>query len=209
MTELHNTVQGQRSAVIYIIRHGRTEANRQYILQSRVDNPLSEEGILQAERARDWFSEEGISISAIYSSPLIRALKTGQIVAGDLVPVTLDDRLLEMDYGPYEGIDLKSPPPEIKNWFGDFVHHPAPEGIESLSSVVGRAGSFLEDLRKKDPSGNILIATHAIAMKGFLEYLTPEAGGRYWSKNIRNCDVYMTRLTPEGYTVPVQVYANR
>lgn len=196
----------QKTPAIYLIRHGRTEANRQYILQSRVDNPLSAEGIMQAEQARDWFSKQAISIAKVYASPLIRALDTGRIVAGADVPVTVDDRLLEMDYGPYEGIDLKSPPPEIKNWFGDFVHHPAPEGIETLSSVVERAGSFLEDLRRAEPSGNILIATHAIALKGFLEYLTPEAGGRFWSQNIRNCDVYMTRLTQEGYTVPVQVY---
>ena len=34
-----------------------------------------------------------------------------------------------------------------------------------------------------------MISTHAIAMKGLLEYLTPESQGRYWSKYIGNCAV--------------------
>ena len=64
----------------------------------------------------------------------------------------------------------------IKHCTGDFIHNPAPEGMEQLSSVIGRAGAFLEDIRHL--RGNILISTHAIAMKGLLEYLTPESQGR-------------------------------
>jgi broad specificity phosphatase PhoE len=71
----------------------------------------------------------------------------------------------------------------------DFVHHPAPEGMEPLSSVVDRAGRFLEEIREQ--GGNILISTHAIAMKGILEYLTPSSHGAYWSRHIGNCAVYV------------------
>jgi len=42
----------------------------------------------------------------------------------------------------------------------------------------------------RELQGNILISTHAIAMKGLLEYLTPNADGRYWSEYIGNCEVY-------------------
>ena len=61
--------------------------------------------------------------------------------------------------------------------------------MEQLSSVIGRAGAFLEDIRHL--RGNILISTHAIAMKGLLEYLTPESQGGYWSKYIGNCAIYL------------------
>ena len=61
--------------------------------------------------------------------------------------------------------------------------------MEQLSSVIGRAGAFLEDIRQL--RGNILISTHAIAMKGLLEYLIPESQGRYWSKYIGNCAIYI------------------
>jgi len=49
--------------------------------------------------------------------------------------------------------------------------------MEQLGDVVKRSGSFLEDIRSLE--GNILISTHAIAMKGLLEYLTPESNGSY------------------------------
>ena len=53
------------------------------------------------------------------------------------------------------------------------MNNPAPKGMEPLSKVVYRAGEFLEVV--KELPGNILISTHAIAMKGALEALTPDS----------------------------------
>ena len=78
------------------------------------------------------------------------------------------------------------------------------EGMEQLDSVVARAGAFLEDIR--GIQGNILISTHAIAMKGALEYLTPDSRGGYWAKHIGNCAVYRTDLENGEYTIPEEVY---
>jgi broad specificity phosphatase PhoE len=93
-----------------------------------------------------------------------------------------------MDYGPFEGADLSHPSAELATFFSDFVHNPAPEGMEPLASVVERAAAFIEDIRHLPC--NILISTHAIAMKGLLEVLTPDSCGVYWSKYIGNCEVY-------------------
>ena len=63
---------------------------------------------------------------------------------------------------------------------------------------------LLEEIRKEAVEKNILISTHAIAMKGALEYLTPDSCGSYWSKYIGNCAVYTAEITPEGGgSVPV------
>ena len=76
--------------------------------------------------------------------------------------------------------------------------------MEPLAAIVQRLGEFLEELRDAPPEGNVLISTHAIAMKGALEYLTPDSCGSYWSKYIGNCAVYMAEITPEGaWSVPV------
>lgn len=171
--------------MLYIIRHGKTDWNRANVLQGRSDHPLNEEGGQQASAAAERL--RGIQFQHVFSSPLIRAVQTAEILVPDRAPV-IDARLIEMDYGPYEGTDLKHLPPEIRTFFSDFVHNPAPEGMEQLSSVVARAGSFLEEIR--DLTGNILISTHAIAMKGLLEYLTPGSNGAYWSKYIGNCAIY-------------------
>ena len=182
--------------MIYIIRHGKTDMNRANVLQGRSDQPLNEDGVLQARAAAGKL--RGVSFSHVFSSPLIRAVQTARIIAPE-APF-LDERLIEMDYGPYEGLDLAHLPPEVLTFFRDFIHNPAPEGMEQLSSVVRRAGLFLEDIRNL--SGNILISTHAIAMKGLLEYLTPASNGSYWSRFIGNCEIYTAEHENGRFGIP-------
>ena len=186
--------------MIYIIRHGQTELNNKQVLQGRSNYPLNEKGIAQARRAAERLRL--VSFSHVYSSPLIRAVQTAEIIVPD-IPVTIDERLIEMDYGPYEGMDLNALSPEIITFFSDFVHNPAPEGMEQLASVVARAGEFIEELSRQD--GNILVSTHAIAMKGILEYLTPDSHGSYWSQNIGNCAVFAAEYKDGSFTVPVEL----
>ena len=150
---------------------------------------------------------------------LLRALETAYIILGkedpgtslpihmeapaDIPPVIVDKRLIEMDYGPYEGMDLMHPAPEVLAFFKDFVNVPAPDGMEPLDAVIARAGCFLEDIREEAAVSNILISTHAIAMKGALEYLTPDSHGRCWSEYVGNCAVFSAEVLPDGtWTVP-------
>ena len=202
---------------IYIVRHGETDNNKKRVLQGRSNLPLNEAGIEQAKKVKEYFAEKDIQFDKVYSSPLIRAIKTAQIITGstqvgsdaadnsaDAVPFVLDDHLLEMDYGPYEGCSLLDPPPEIIEFFSDFVNNSTPEGMENLSDLVARMGRFMEDL-KKEGDQTILISTHAIAMKGILEHLTPESHGAYWNKHIANCAVYRTTFSDGAFTVPVEL----
>lgn len=191
--------------MLYIIRHGQTANNKKKLLQGRSDTLLNEEGRQQALQASDWFAAQGIRFSKVYSSPLRRAVETAELIAGPGAGILTDDRLLEMDYGPYEGMELEKPAPEIIRFFSDFVHQPAPDGMEPLSSVTRRLGLFLEEILPEAESENVLISTHAIAMKGALEYLTPESGGSYWSKYIGNCSVYALDVT--AGTVPHEVWS--
>ena len=80
-----------------------------------------------------------------------------------------------------------------------------PEGMEQLGSVVKRLGEFLEEIHEEALRGNVLLSTHAIAMKGALEYLTPESRGSYWSKYIGNCDIFAAEVTESGYGVPHRI----
>ena len=193
--------------MIYIIRHGQTELNNKGIMQGRGSNaPLNDKGIEQVQKAAEFFRERGISFSRVYSSPLIRAVETARIAAGleDSSSIKLDDRLLEMDYGPYESIDLKQLPQELKVFFSDFVHNPAPEGMEPLASIVERSGDILEEVKQFAIEENVLLSTHAIAMKGILEYLTPDSQGSYWSKYIGNCAIYAIDPTGSQGSIPTE-----
>ncbi|MCR4709969.1 MAG: histidine phosphatase family protein [Clostridiales bacterium] len=218
--------------MIYIIRHGQTDQNLAFRIQGQRDFPLNETGEAQTRDAHDKFRELGIEFDRVYTSPLSRARRTAEIVvsapgtgaqegavAEDMIlepgtgaqegavaeDMILEPRLIEMDYGPYEGCDLKNLPEEMLYFFKDFKNHPAPDGVEQLPDLVARLGSFLEDLRAQlgDTRGeNILLSTHAIAMKAALEYLTPGSDGAYWSKFVKNCAVYRFDLVDGEFTVP-------
>ena len=189
--------------MLYIIRHGQTELNTKMLMQGRSDHPLNETGLAQAEEAAGSFADKGVKIDKVYSSPLIRALQTAKAIAPE-AELVVDNRLIEMDYGPYEGMDLRNPAPEVMEFFKDFVNVPAPEGMEPLPDVVERLGKFIEEIREEAEHCNILISTHAIAMKGALEYLTPDSHGSYWSKYIGNCEVYVAEADNGDFSIPVR-----
>lgn len=187
--------------MLFIIRHGQTEGNAAKQLQGRRDNPLNDAGIEQARAAGERLRQAGVRFSRVYTSPLSRAIETAGIVA-ESVPLEIDERLIEMEYGPYEGMSLEDPAPEVMAFFRDFAHTPAPDGMEQLSSVVARAGAFLADVREVAARHDILVSTHAIAMKGLLEYLTPDSDGGYWPTYIGNCAVYVCEVNDGAWTIP-------
>ncbi|MBQ2309203.1 MAG: histidine phosphatase family protein [Erysipelotrichales bacterium] len=186
--------------MIYIIRHGQTNLNDRKVLQGRSDFPLNGRGKAQAASAAKLL--ENVRFDKVYSSPLIRAVETAKIVSPGR-EIRIDERLTEMDYGPYEGMDLRNPAPEVLEFFRDFVRHPAPSGMEQLPQVVKRAGEFVEECCRTEE--NLLISTHAIAMKGILEYLTPHANGKYWSEYVGNCAIYVTEYKNGAFTVPKEL----
>ncbi|MBR2540511.1 MAG: histidine phosphatase family protein [Mogibacterium sp.] len=190
--------------MLYIIRHGETANNKKNLLQGRSDLSLNENGVKQAEEAGRRFAAHGVRFDRIYSSPLKRAIETAKAIAPD-AEIVIDDRLIEMDYGPYEGMDLTNPAPEIIEFFSDFANNPAPEGMEQLGDVTSRLGEFLDEILEEASASDILISTHAIAMKGALEYLTPESQGSYWSKYIGNCAVYAADTENGTFGIPYDV----
>ena len=188
--------------MIYLVRHGETVRNKAGRMQGRSDFPLNERGEEQARLLGQRFRRAGVRFDAVYASPLRRAVQTAALIAGEDADIRVDERLIEMDYGPYEGMDLRHPAPEVLAFFMDFVNVPAPAGMEKLSAVTARLGRFLEELKAESAGKNVLISTHAIALKGALEYLTPESKGSYWAKNIGNCAVYRTELTDRAFLAP-------
>ena len=177
--------------------------NAKMLMQGRSDHPLNEAGFAQAQEAAERFAGMGVKIDKVYTSPLLRARQTAEKIAPD-AEISVDERLIEMDYGPYEGMDLRNPAPEVISFFMDFVNVPAPEGMEPLPAIVKRLGEFLEEIVREAESKNVLISTHAIAMKGALEYLTPDSHGSYWSTYIGNCEVYVAEADNGDFSVPVR-----
>ncbi|MGV7929925.1 MAG: histidine phosphatase family protein [Spirochaetota bacterium] len=126
---------------LILVRHGETTWNRENRVQGRSDTPLSETGITQAERLAG--SMEGERIDLIVSSPLRRAAETASIINRHIgAPVELDEDLMELDQGIFEGMSFQELSRDhgefLKRWAADPASVVMPGG-ESLSALQERA----------------------------------------------------------------------
>lgn len=88
---------------IYLIRHGETDWNRMKKLQGTTDIPLNAYGIELAEKTAEGLKD--VPFDRIYTSPLIRARKTAEIIRGDRpIEIIETDGLKEISFGDYEGL---------------------------------------------------------------------------------------------------------
>jgi probable phosphoglycerate mutase len=150
--------------VLYLVRHGQTEFNRERRIQGHVDSPLTELGMRQARAVAGLLADliRGEAGWRIVSSPLGRAAATAEIIGERLaLPVELDARLKEMSWGPHDGRlrrELELEHPETfgrTNWAFD-----APGG-EAYEAVAARVGAWLAEL-PPEPERRIIAVSHGI-----------------------------------------------
>ena len=134
--------------MIAFTRHGQTELNRGGRLQGRMDVPLSDVGFEQAASLGRRF--ESAPVARVISSPLLRARQTANAIAAQLgLPVELDDRLVELDYGEWDGAGLADiAASDWAAWRADPEF--APPGGERLTEVTARIVAFLDHARSND-----------------------------------------------------------
>ncbi len=124
-----------------LVRHGQTASSARSAYSGQSDIPLTELGREQAVRAAEQLG--GAGIDAVISSPLIRARDTAQAIAvATGAPLTIDDRLIEVDYGPFENLDRAGARERLgapfEAWRDDPFGAPVP-GMEPLADALRRA----------------------------------------------------------------------
>ena len=148
--------------MISFVRHGETAHNRDGRLQGRVDLELSEKGLDQAARLASRFT--GKAVAALITSPLLRARQTAAAIAEVCeCDVEVDERLIELDYGEWDGRPLA----EMRTDGGlAGLADPnfSPPGGESLVAVSARVESFC---RERLAAGNdrIVAVSHVSPIK--------------------------------------------
>ena len=146
-----------------LVRHGATSWNAEGRFTTRTDVELSPEGVRQADEAARALA--GAEIDRVVCSPLQRARATGEAIATAAhghPPVTIDERLREIDAGPFEGLtgaEIEAGPlaEQFHRWRSE-TDPEFPDGAETYESAVARARSFFGDVR--DLPGTTLAATH-------------------------------------------------
>ena len=87
---------------LYIARHGQTTWNVDDLVCGRADVPLTELGHQQAQKLAQSSLDKKIDV--ILCSPMLRARQTAQAVSDAIgVPIQIDDRLMEFDFGSFDG----------------------------------------------------------------------------------------------------------
>ena len=163
--------------LIYIIRHGETDANLEGRLQGWNNNPLNESGIRLAKIVGQ--NMKDIKFDKCISSPLIRAKDTARLLleeSGNDIPIETDERIKEISMGEWEDRDFVSLKEEVgeeglKPFFEDPFDFPGCPGGETIKTVCERTQEFLKELIKKDDDKTYLIATHGCALRAMLNFL--------------------------------------
>ncbi len=188
---------------IYLMRHGETAWNAENKLQGHSDIPLNEKGIELAKRTGQALKD--IPFEAAYSSPLIRAIQTAQIVMeGKGVPVQTDDRLKEMGFGVLEGIHHREKEHSefLRTLNRDTIEYQAPEGGETFAQVEERVYDFFCELvqKKELADSYVLVTSHGAAIRGLMNKLFD--GGdisRFWGNGVhKNCAVSILNVDGGG-----------
>ncbi len=177
--------------MLYLMRHGRTDWNVRHKLQGRTDIPLNEEGRQMARDAHDEYLDTHFDIC--YCSPLIRAVETAEILLeGRDVPIVKDDRLLEMCFGDYEGIEhsFKIPDCPINVIFQDPASYKeSVGGAETIEELNARTKSFLDELvyPKIAEGKDVLIVGHGAMNCSLISNVKNLPREDFWSWGLAQC----------------------
>lgn len=165
-------------AEIFLLRHFKSQWNKENRFTGWTDVPLCQEGIESAEKTARELND--FKIDKVYTSPLIRNRETVSLVLKNLgkeeLPVVVDKALDERNYGELQGLNKD----EVKKQYGEEQvklwrrsYNIAPPGGESLEDVYKRAVPFYkthaeEDL--KDGKNVLLVASHN-SLRAIVKYI--------------------------------------
>jgi broad specificity phosphatase PhoE len=151
------------SAVLIVVRHGRTASNASGLLLGRSDPGLDDLGRRQADALAVALHAGSVGGRAarVVCSPLLRTRETAEALG---LPVTIDDRWIELDYGVLDGTALTELPAELwERWVSDPDF--APDGGESIADLGVRVRAACEDLADEAAERDVIVVTHVSPVK--------------------------------------------
>lgn len=175
--------------MIYLVRHGESEANIQKRFSGITDVELSLKGKNQAIIAGQNLKKE--KISHIYSSPLKRAKDTAKIICNEINidenKIITDINLIEVNFGIFENMTWEEMRAnnrnETDNWILKKHKYKFPEG-EGYDDIIERISVFIDNI-----PDNSVIVSHFGVIQSILLYLKIVDDSSLWNLKISNCDI--------------------
>jgi broad specificity phosphatase PhoE len=184
--------------VIVLVRHGRTAANASGMLLGRADPGLDDEGTRQVAALATACA--GLDVARVVTSPLARCRATADAIAaataaarppgdaprpdesGARVPVEVDERWIELDYGDLDGRPVGDVPAATWGaWRADVSWRPP--GGESLAELGARVRSACGDLVAEAAGRDVIVVTHVSPIKAAIAWaleVGDEVAWRMW-----------------------------
>lgn len=165
--------------MLILARHGRTTANAQRLLLGRMDLPLDELGLTQADAVGAALTQSDTP-ARIVASPLQRTRATAEAIAARCgLSVEFDDRFIEVDYGEYDGAPLAEVPHEVwQHWRTDIGW--VPPGGESLAAVGERVRQACEDYAAEAAERDVVVVTHVSPIKAAVAWALATGDEAAW-----------------------------
>jgi probable phosphoglycerate mutase len=166
-------------------------------LQGRSDIPLDDLGIRQAREVAGALSR----INRVITSPLSRARETAEALG---LPVEIDERWIELDYGDFEGMLQADVPDDVwSRWRKDSAFRP-PNG-ETLDELDARVRSALSDIFELAMTENIAIVSHVSPIKAAIAWSIGASVGSAWNCLLDRASISTIAIRDHG---PVMVTFN-
>jgi len=175
-----------------LVRHGQTEWNRVERFRGRADVPLNETGLAQAEATGQRIAEEW-QPTAVFSSPLSRAVKTAEAIAKHFnLPVQTHPGLTDIDYGEWQGLM----PDEVRERWSEAAHawYNEPEiacipGRETLAGLRERAMCTVNELVSHHNEQTIVLVGHTVINRIILLGVLGLGNERFWHIKQDTCAI--------------------
>ncbi|MFJ7732958.1 histidine phosphatase family protein [Lysinibacillus sp. NPDC097231] len=167
----------------YLVRHGKTMWNKEHRMQGWLDSPLSEEGILQAEKLREHLKD--FSFAAAFCSSSGRAKETMHILVGDRqLPIHYEDDLREIFLGEWQGKTVEDIMATNRFDYEIYKNYPAQyvaTHTESFGAVTERAMFTLKKIAQQYHDDNVLIVSHSVTIKCILNAILGQSIAQIWA----------------------------
>ena len=169
---------------LYITRHGETTWNAQNKVCGITDVELTGKGKEQAKALANKIKDKNIDI--IISSSMKRARETSRIVSEIChAPIEIEPRLIEQNYGIYEGADRKD-----EGFLGNKRHfaYKYPNG-ESMMQVAYRTYAVIDEIKERYKDKNVLIICHGGVCRVLNTYFEDMTNEEFFHYSPDNCEL--------------------
>lgn len=180
--------------IIYMIRHGETDANKNFIVQGRMDNPLNQNGINQAKKTGEYLKEKNEHFDLIVASPLKRAYDTAKIICntlGDQKTVLTHSGFIERNFGDFDGKRIDA------EYSSKVINDQIPN-MEKNEELEKRIFGALNELCARYPDKKILIVAHSHVIKAILVRLLKDFT---YTSFLSNCSINIINHNAGRYLV--------